>query len=162
MNYGNYAPFYRSGFFNPMQVPAMQGGGDMFNPYQQTPPQTPLTAPQSRESATNEFIWVQGEAGAKAYLVGANNTVILWDTESPTIYIKTADASGIPSMRVLDFTERPVNAPKTPNNAIYSQGVKYVAESDFNALRAAVDELQVTVDEIKNKPAKKATKEGNE
>ena len=134
----------------------------MFNPYQQTPPQTPLTAPQSRESATNEFIWVQGEAGAKAYLVGANNTVILWDTESPTIYIKTADASGVPSMRVLDFTERPVNAPKTPNNAIYSKGVKYVAESDFNALRAAVDELQATVDEIKNKPAKKATKEGNE
>ena len=42
------------------------------------------------------IIWVSGEAGAKAYLVAPNNTVQLWDSESQTIYLKSADACGMP------------------------------------------------------------------
>lgn len=56
----------------------------------------------------NPFNWVQGEAGARAYNVVPGQTVILWDSESPTIYIKNADTNGKPSMRVLDFTERKI------------------------------------------------------
>ena len=52
------------------------------------------------------IIWVQGEAGAKAYLVAPGSTVQLWDSENPVIYLKSADMSGMPSMRVLDYTER--------------------------------------------------------
>ena len=52
------------------------------------------------------IIWVQGEAAAKSYLVAPNSTVPLWDSEKTTIYLKSADASGMPSMRVLDYTIR--------------------------------------------------------
>lgn len=62
-----------------------------------TPPQQP---------DTGGIIWVQGEAGAKAYLVAPGNTVQLWDSENQVIYLKSADMSGMPSMRVLDYTER--------------------------------------------------------
>ena len=54
----------------------------------------------------NGIIWVSGEAGAKAYMVAPNNTVQLWDSESQTIYLKSADASGMPSFKVLDYTIR--------------------------------------------------------
>ena len=49
----------------------------MYQPYQQ--PQT-----------NNGIIWVQGEAGAKSYLVAPNNTVQLWDSEDQKIYLKSA------------------------------------------------------------------------
>lgn len=59
--------------------------------------------PQQR---TNSRIWVQGEAGAKSYLVAPNTSVDLWDSEKMVIYVKAADASGVPSMTVIDYTFR--------------------------------------------------------
>lgn len=61
------------------------------------------------------LIWVQGEAGAKSYLVAPNQSVTLWDSESQTIYIKSADASGMPSIRVIDYTFRENPAQKAQN-----------------------------------------------
>jgi len=69
-------------------------------------------APQQGQAGG--IIWVQGEAGAKAYPVAPGGVVSLWDSENQTIYIKSADMSGLPSMRVLDYTERggpPAQAP---------------------------------------------------
>ena len=61
---------------------------------------------QSQSQQNNGMIWVQGMAGAKSYLVAPNSTVQLWDSERKTIYIKSADASGMPSMKILDYKER--------------------------------------------------------
>lgn len=53
------------------------------------------------------LIWVQGEAGAKSYLVAPGNTVLLLDSERQTFYIKSTDASGMPRpLKVYDFQER--------------------------------------------------------
>ena len=59
----------------------------------------------------NGIVWVQGEAGAKSYLVAPNQTVQLWDSEAQTIYLKSADASGMPSMKILDYTIREASQP---------------------------------------------------
>lgn len=75
---------------------------------QQNVAQTPYNQPQT---ASNGIIWVQGEAGAKSYLVAPNNTVQLWDSEDQVIYLKSADASGMPSMKILDYKIREVNQP---------------------------------------------------
>lgn len=73
----------------------------------------PLYYPQIQNPAQPQsqspIIWVQGEAGAKSYMVAPNQTVQLWDSESQTIYLKSADASGMPSIRVLDYTIREKN-----------------------------------------------------
>ena len=61
------------------------------NPYQ--PPQMM----QSQEQTGP--IWVQGEAGAKSFLVGPGKTVALWASEAQVIYLKSADPSGMPSMK---------------------------------------------------------------
>ena len=75
---------------------------------------------------------VQGEAGAKSYLLAPNTTVALWDSESQTIYLKTADASGMPSMKVLDYTVRDASAqPKEKAPEVNLDN--YVTKADFTA-----------------------------
>ena len=64
---------------------------------------------QPQPKPTNDIIWVQGEAGAKGYPIAPNSTVVLWDAERPTIYVKSSDTTGIPTMRILDFKERKEN-----------------------------------------------------
>lgn len=118
--YNNY-PYYQ-----PYAVP------DMLNQYKQQPMQQPMQTPKT----PGDIIWVQGESGAKAYLVAPSNTVVLWDTESATIYVKSADASGIPSMRILDFKER--NAPLPPPAG---QTTQFVTIEQFNELQSKFDDL---------------------
>ena len=67
-----------------------------------TPPSLPAPQPPNQG-----IIWVQGEAGAKSYLVGAGQSVLLMDSENPIMYIKSTDASGMPlPLRIFDYSER--------------------------------------------------------
>lgn len=84
---------------------------------------------RAQQPAQNQMIWVQGEAAAKAYLVAAGNTVPLWDSENMCIYVKSVDASGVPSMRILDYTER-----TKPEPAQHTQ--EYVTRAEFEAFAA--------------------------
>lgn len=86
--------------------------------------QNPLVQPQQNQQQTSSLIWVQGEAGAKAYMVAPNTTVQLWDSESQTIYLKSADVSGMPSIKILDYSIRDAN--KTP-----SQGTQPPQNADY-------------------------------
>lgn len=66
---------------------------------------SPTIAPQSPQQNNNGIIWVQGEAGAKAHLVGAGNSVLLMDSEGSYFYIKSTDMSGIPNLRKFSYEE---------------------------------------------------------
>lgn len=90
------------------------------------------------QQSSSQLIWVQGEAGAKSYMVAPGNTVALWDSEAQTIYLKSADASGMPSMRVLDYTIREDAA----------RPLKMAAQSDF-ATKDDVVSIQKQIDEIR-------------
>lgn len=100
--------------------------------YQPQPAQTP---PQTQN---NGLIWVQGEAGAKSYLVAPNTTVQLWDSEEQVIYLKSADASGMPSMRILDYTIRS-NTQSTTAQNLAQNADKYVTKEEFKALEDALE-----------------------
>lgn len=82
-------------------------------PYAPTQYQAP-TAPQPQQQGGG-INWVQGESGAKSFLLAPGQSVMLMDSESPVFYIKTADASGMPlPLRVFDYTERTqAQAPQT-------------------------------------------------
>lgn len=89
--------------------------------------------PQQYQQPQQGLIWVQGEAAAKSYLVAPGSTVQLWDSEEKVIYLKSADASGMPSMKVLDYTIRGEEA-KAP-------AVAYATKEDLDALAEKVKEL---------------------
>lgn len=57
--------------------------------------------------------WVQGLAGAKGFMVAPGQTAFLMDSEGSTFYMKSADQSGMPTLRIFDFQER-AQAPKEP------------------------------------------------
>lgn len=59
-----------------------------------------------QSTAVNGLIWVSGESSAKAYPVAPNQTVVLWDSKNQSVYLKSADATGMPSMKILDYTIR--------------------------------------------------------
>ena len=90
-------------------------------------------APQQPQGQQGGVIWVQGEAGAKSYLVAPGSTVQLWDSEEKVIYLKSADPSGMPSMKILDYTIRGEEAAK--------DAPEYVTKADFDALAEKVKEL---------------------
>lgn len=122
MAYNNYFPTgYNPYGFQPVSAPF-----DGTQQYGQGNIQGRQATPQSG------LIWVQGEAGAKAYPVAPNTTVQLWDSESQIVYLKSADASGMPSMKILDYTIRD-NA--TNSNALQKQQQvdlsDYVTKEEF-------------------------------
>lgn len=172
-NYGYY-PQYQNGAMPDMLNGYKQQYQQPIQQMQQNMPQQPMNiAPQpTPQKPTNDIIWVQGEAGAKGYLVAPNNTVVLWDTENPVIYVKTADASGIPSMRVLDFTERNSNSQNKAENSSTTHkctcGDKFVTKEQLSDLRAKLDDLTAKYEELskpiieKSKTTIKKAKESEE
>lgn len=156
MAYGNYAPFYRGGFFNPMQQPQMpmmaENQGQFAQPYQ-APIQTNPAPMQMQTQPTNDvLLFVLNENEASAYPVAPNNSVVLWDKSNPTIYIKSVNAQGVPSMRVLDFKER-VDAPsqEQPQAHVCKCGDKFVSKADFEELKAKFEELMAKYEALETK-----------
>lgn len=101
--------------------------------------QPPIPQP-IQQPTQNNITWVQGEAGAKSYLVSPNTTVQLWDSEQQTIYLKSADASGMPSIKILDYKvrETPQNAPQGTEQ---SAGIDYATKEDLKALKGEIIEM---------------------
>ena len=155
MAYGNYAPFYRGGYFNTMQTPMMPQMADNQNqfaqPYQ-APIPNPIQQPTQQNANWNDMIWVLNENEATSYPVAPNNSVVLWDKSNPTIYVKSVNASGMPSMRVLDFTERNADTSNSHENAPKTHeckcGDKFVTKGEFDALKGKFYDLQARYDEM--------------
>lgn len=90
----------------------------------------------------NGIIWVQGEAAAKSYPVAPNSSVALWDSEANVIYIKSADGSGMPSMKVVDYTMRDTNA----RRAEMSPQSDFVTKDDLLPIRKDIDALKAKLE----------------
>ncbi len=103
-----------------------------------------------QQTQQNGIIWVQGEAGAKSYLVAPNSTVQLWDSESQTIYLKSADASGMPSMKVLDYTIRDpsIIGSKTPLQSTDDILSGYATKDEIKAVSDKITALRKRIDKL--------------
>jgi hypothetical protein len=80
---------------------------------------------------------------------------VLWDKNNPVIYVKSVNMQGIPSMRILDFSERTAeSAQKSPAEHKCTCGDKFVLKKDFQALESEFKALQGTIEELKGKSTK--------
>ena len=96
---------------------------------------------QAPQPASNGIIWVQGEEGAKAYMVAAGNSLMLMDSEASTFYLKSTDASGMPQpLRIFDYVERAAT-PKAPIQVQQAQAPDYITRTEFLELEARVNGL---------------------
>lgn len=97
-----------------------------------------VAQPQQNET---DMKWVQGEAGAKAIIVEPRKTVTLWDSESQVIYLKSADATGMPSMKILDYTIRD-DVSKTPKTA---PNIDFATKDDVFSIQKQIDEIKANL-----------------
>lgn len=120
-----------------------------YQPYYQQQYQIPSMANQqnNQQQQNSGIIWVQGEAGAKSYLVAPNTTVQLWDSENQVIYLKSADASGMPSIKTLEYTIRDSQG---LSKAFDDDSRKFVLKDDFEGLQGDLEALRRDVDKIKH------------
>ena len=129
MAYNNYFPTGYQPMYYPQSFPQNT------QPVQQAQPQAP--APQNGNSG---LIWVQGEAGAKSYLVAPNTTVMLMDSENDVFYLKSSDASGMPSpLRVFDYKERQKPADSEAKTLGRDNSPEYVTKREFEAFRGQIE-----------------------
>ena len=151
-----YAPFYRPTYYDPVQQSQMGQYNPQY-PQQMAQPMQNAQMPMQGQP-TNDFLWVLNENEATSYPVAPNNTVILWDKNLPTVYIKSVNAQGVPSMRVLDFTERTATAQKQPVSGPFGSANNFVTIDSFNALKGDVEALRGKLDELNAKPVAKSKK----
>lgn len=138
---------------------------EFYNPYNYSyqnqspviaPPQRPYPSPvtstgQYSQNPTqiNTFQWVQGQAGAEAYLVAPGASVILMDSNDPVIYFKSADQNGryLP-MKTYDLVERTAQVP-TSNTESSIDTSSFVKRDEISDLVAKA------VENYLNAPLKK-------
>ena len=94
----------------------------------------------NHQAQGNSIIWVQGIESARSYPVGAGNTVLLMDSDSQHMYIKSADSTGMPSLKIYEYTE--VTEPRPVQEGINAE--------DF----VTKDELEKALSKIKPKKKK--------
>lgn len=125
--YGYQNPYYPQ----PMPDNLMQMRQQQM-PMMQTPqaPQNPI--------AQGGVQWVSGEQEARNWMIAPNAAVALWDSTAPTVYLKQADASGRPTLKIYDLVERA----ETPRTAPQEKGVEFVTRKEFDALAALVGEIK--------------------
>lgn len=131
MAYNYFPQTYQAQAYYPSQPNAFQGVGSVGA--------NPSNAQQ------NSLIWVQGEGAAKSYLVAPGCTVALFDNESQTIYIKSADASGMPSMKILDYTFRE----SVPHGKDIQPVSDYASKEDVDYLKNEIESLKAKYEDMK-------------
>lgn len=137
--YQPYQPYFNG--YQGMQTPAYnQPAQERLAQLQQYQQQlAPAPQPQPINQGIN---WVQGEAGAKAWLIAPNTTVILMDSDSQRFFIKSCDAAGIPSMRVFEYTEVSADAPTTPTVTAESMKDDFCTKAEYQALMKKITKLE--------------------
>ena len=129
----------------------------MYNNYQpmdrlaqlQSQYQQAVNVPQQPQQHINQgLLWVSGEVGAKSYLVAPNSTVLLMDSDAQRFYLKSADMSGMPSLRIFEYSEVPQNALQAPYSDMKELDSKYVTREEYDGLKSLYGKILERLDSV--------------
>lgn len=110
----------------------------------------PMQAVNNPPQTNQGLLWVQGEAGAKSYLVAPNTTVLLMDSEGSRFYLKSTDNAGMPSLRVFEYSEVTQNAPQAAQSAPEDLDSKYVTREEYSRLQEKYAEIMEKLDSFRS------------
>lgn len=127
---------YPYGYQNPYYPQPMPD--NLMQMRQQQMPQIPQMQQVANPIPQNGVQWVNGEMEARNWMVAPNAAIALWDSSAPTVYLKQADASGKPTLKIYDLVERAETAPNAPQKS----GVEFVTREEFDRLAALVGEIK--------------------
>ena len=127
---------YPYGYQNPYYPQPMPDNLMQMRQMQQ--PQIPQMQQVANPIPHSGVQWVNGEMEARNWMVAPNAAIALWDSSAPTVYLKQADASGKPTLKIYDLVERAETAPNAPQKS----GVEFVTREEFDRLAALVGEIK--------------------
>jgi len=116
------------------------GGYQQFPVYQPQQFNQPVQQQPVQQQQGNNILWVRNEQEAAMYPVAPNNAVPLWDSNSPVLYLKQADASGKPTMKIYDLVER-VQEPQSDEKPKADKVVAYATKEELAALAGVVKDV---------------------
>ena len=129
---------YPYGYQNPYYPQPMPDNLMQMRQQQMMQPQMAQATMPQNPVAQGGVQWVSGEQEARGYLIAPNSAVALWDSTVPTVYLKQADASGKPTLKIYDLVERTETASAVPQ----TKSPNYVTRDEFDRLAALVGELK--------------------
>lgn len=88
---------------------------------------------QVKQSFNNQYAYVNGIEGAKAYLMSPNQTMLLMDSDQPIFYLKTSNYLGQANIRIFEFKEVLQNS---------SNNQSYALKSDLEAIVSRLEALE--------------------
>lgn len=92
--------------------------------------------PYQTSMQQQNYAYVNGIEGAKAYQMMPNQTALLMDSDRPVFYFKTSNAMGQSTIKAYKFEEL-VETPNQTQNA-----PEYALKSDLEALRKSIEEMK--------------------
>lgn len=136
------------------QYPAYQDRlSQLQNQYQQTIPQ------YQQQQSNQGLLWVQGVEGAKSYLVAPNTTVLLMDADAQRFYLKSTDGTGIPNLRMFEYSEVTQSASQPVLTTNENLDDKYVTRTEYDALKKQYEEIINKLSSIQNTSSKRSKNE---
>lgn len=129
--YNNYYPAYQQ--YPVYQQPVAQA---QYQPQMQQPVQQV----QANQSG---IVWVTSERDAALYPVAPNNAVALWNQNDPVVYLKQADASGRPTMKVYDLVERVEAQPESAE--VKAIKANYATKEDLGTVVGVVKDFDKAI-----------------
>lgn len=122
--------------------------------YQQYYPQQNYSQPnyqaQQNYPQQSGITWVDGVSSAKAYPVANGTSILLMDSNENAFYIKSADQSGMPSIRIFDYSERSIVQSPQPQAAQTSEQTIELPEIDLSGY-VTKEELKKVASDIEKK-----------
>lgn len=116
----------------------------------------PVAQTQQPSQVFNQgILWVQGEAGAKSYLVAPGARVLLLDSEGSKFYIKSVDQMGMPTMHTYEYKE--VFPNQMPPVVAEVKEPEYATHEDVEYLKKQIEELKQKM-EVKHEPVVQPTR----
>ena len=124
------------------------------NSYNYQPMMAQQPMPQIQQPNYLPLTYVNGEEGAKAYIVSPNTTIYLRDSDSNKLFIKSSDSNGKYTIEGYELVKIGEPTQKSPNlsesidpNQFISKDQLSALESKFEAklskLQSKIDKMQV-------------------
>lgn len=98
----------------------------------------PYSVKAASPSSVLSWQWIQGgEETARNWYINPGTTVALWDSDEQVIYLKSADQTGRPTLKILDYTIREEKPTDSTNYATRAEVDKLTKE--LEELRAKLE-----------------------
>ena len=109
----------------------------------------PQIQPQQIQPQQSSIIWISGEREAQMYPVAPNNAVTLWSQTEPVVYLKQADATGKPTLKIYDLVERNRSV-NTGVSSLEDKVPTYATKDELSAVAGAVKGFGDAISTIKS------------